>query len=343
MAGGDSAARAAKRQPWEQLDELEEYRQLCRVRGDHVVPVRQPMVLVSQIQRSGGTLLSRLFDGHPECHAHPYELKIGRKARWPKLDLEAPETWFEALYEHKVAVHLVSGWSKPGLKETDVDVFPFLFLPRLQKQLFDAALADGQVERQRDVLDAYFTAYFNAWLDNQNLYAGPKRLVTAFTPRTNLDPKSVKRFFRDYPDGRLVTIVREARAWYASAFRHRSEYQDLDAALELWRASATAAIEARERYGDRVLVLTYEELVLQPEVTMQRLAGRLGISWSPTLLEPTFNGRPVRPNSSDAVSEYGVVSSRAEAWREVLDAEAIARIGSIAGDLYERAAACSRG
>jgi hypothetical protein len=111
---------------WEQLNELEEYRQLGRVRTDHVVQVREPMVLVSQIQRSGGTLLSRLFDGHPQCHAHPYELKIGRKARWPKLDLEAPETWFEALYEHKVAVHLVSGWSKPGLKETDVDVFPFL-------------------------------------------------------------------------------------------------------------------------------------------------------------------------------------------------------------------------
>jgi len=74
---------------WEQLDELDEYRQLGRVRTDHVVRVREPMVLVSQIQRSGGTLLSRLFDGHPECHAHPYELKIGHKARWPKLDLTA--------------------------------------------------------------------------------------------------------------------------------------------------------------------------------------------------------------------------------------------------------------
>ena len=29
---------------WEQLDELEEYRQLGRVRTDHVVPVREPML-----------------------------------------------------------------------------------------------------------------------------------------------------------------------------------------------------------------------------------------------------------------------------------------------------------
>ncbi len=322
---------------WEQLDELEEYRQLGRVRVGHVVPVREPVVLVSQIQRSGGTLLSRLFDGHPECHAHPYELKVGRKARWPKLDLEAPETWFEALYEHKVAQHLVAGWSKPGLKETDVDVFPFLFLPRLQKQLFDACVADRPIERQRDVLDCYFTAYFNAWVDNQNLYSGPKKLVTAFTPRTNLDPKSLKRFFRDYPDGWLVTIVREPRAWYASASRHRTEYQDLEAAVELWRASAVAALDARERYGDRVVVLTYEELVQDTERTMRRLAERLGLTWDPTLLVPTFNSRPVRANSSDPVQSYGVLKSRAEAWRDVLDPEAVARVEELAGDLYDQA------
>jgi sulfotransferase family protein len=319
---------------WEQLDELEEYRQVGRVRTDHVVPVREPMVLVSQIQRSGGTLLSRLFDGHPECHAHPYELKIGHKARWPKLDLEAPESWFGALYEHKVAVHLVSGWSKPGLKETDVDVFPFLFLPRLQKQLFDGCLAERAIERQRDVLDCYFTAYFNAWLDNQNLYTGPKRLMTAFTPRTNLDPKSVRRFFADYPDGWLVTIVREPRAWYGSASRHRSEYRDLDAALELWRRSASAAIDARGRYGDRVVVLTYEQLVQDTEGTMRSLAERFGLAWDPILLVPTFNSRPVRANSSDPVETYGVLADRAEAYRDVLDAEAIARVDELAGGLY---------
>jgi len=321
---------------WARLGELDEHRELCRSRLEHAIPVREPLLLCSQIQRSGGTLLSRLFDGHPECHAHPYELQIGPKARWPKLDLDAPETWFAALYEEKVGEHLVAGWRKPGLKETDVDVFPFLFLPRLQKQLFDACLADRKAERQLEVLDAYFTAYFNAWVDNQNLYGGPKKLVTAFTPRTSLDPPSVKRFFRDYPDGWLVTIIREPRAWYASASRHRREYQNLEAALDLWRASATAAVEARERYGDRVVILTYEELVEDTEGTMRRLAERLGLAWDPILLVPTFNGRPARANSSDPVQRYGVLADRTEAWRDVLDPEATARVEELAGDLYER-------
>ena len=74
--------------------QLDEYRELCRVRLEHVVEVREPLVLVSQVQRSGGTLLSQLFDGHPECHAHPSEIYIGhpRKWDWPPLDLAAPET-----------------------------------------------------------------------------------------------------------------------------------------------------------------------------------------------------------------------------------------------------------
>ena len=40
---------------------------------------------------------------------------------------------------------------------------------------------------ERDVLDCYFTSYFNAWLDNHNLYTGPKKVVTGFVPRLSLD------------------------------------------------------------------------------------------------------------------------------------------------------------
>ena len=86
---------------WDQLGELEEYRALCAARLQHRVEVREPLVLISQIQRSGGTLLSQLFDGHPECHAHPAEIHIGkpRKWDWPRIDLTRPKTWFELLFE----------------------------------------------------------------------------------------------------------------------------------------------------------------------------------------------------------------------------------------------------
>jgi hypothetical protein len=333
-----SSESLAGQRPWERLDELDEYRHVCRARLDHVVRVQEPLVLVSQVQRSGGTLLSRLFDGHPECHAHPYELLIGpRTVRWPRIELEAPERWFETLFEEKAAEQLVAGYTKPGLKGPDVEVFPFMFLPRLQKQLFDECVAATRIERERDVFDCYFTSYFNAWLDNQNLYSSPKRIVTGFRPRTNLKTANVEAFFDVYPDGTLISLVREPRGWYASASRHRRQYEDLDEAIGVWRRSTEATLDNRERFGERVVVLTYEELVLETEATMSRLAERLGISMSPILLTPTFNGRAVRANSSDPIASHGVLSERANAYRDVLDAAAIARIDELAGGLYERA------
>src|SRR5438046_285295 len=100
--------------PWERFDEREEYGLLCRARLEHVVPVRQPLVVVSQVQRSGGTLLSQLFDGHPECHAHPSEIKIGypKKWNWPPIDLARPEDWFPMLYEDSVEKRLRRGYRK---------------------------------------------------------------------------------------------------------------------------------------------------------------------------------------------------------------------------------------
>jgi Sulfotransferase family len=324
------------------MDQLEEYRQLCRVRLDNVVEVREPLVLVSQIQRSGGTLLSQLFDGHPACHAHPYELHLRKEhsdARWPKLDLrQQPHRWFELLYEWQAARHLLSGYSKPGQK-VEIEVFPFLFLPRLQKRIFDKCVAARRIERDRDVYDCYFTSYFNAWLDNQNLYTGPKKLITAFTPRASFHRGGLRRMFDAYPDGRVISLVREPRAWYASASRHREKYKDLETSIALWRRSAEAAIHARARYGERVVVLTYEELIEETEAAMGRLAEKLGIAMLPILLVPTFNGLPILPNSSDAVQDYGIRPERARAYRDVLDPGTIARIDDLAGDLYEQVCA----
>ena len=339
---------ARKRRPWERLPELEEYAALTQMRLEHVVPVTEPLVLISQVQRSGGTLLSQLFDGHPEVHAHPHELCIGKpnKWDWPPLDLGRPETWFETLYEPLVDEWVRSGYVKDQTArrkgESEPDVFPFVFSPKLQKAIFDRYVEAG-LESEREVLDAYFTSYFNAWLDNQNLYAGPKRVIVAFTPRLAIEAGRVDRLFAAYPDGLLVSIVRDPRAWFASAQRHRRYYDDLEKAIALWRSSTEAALAAASRHGDRVVLLTYEALVENPHGTVASLAERMGITMSPDLLVPTFNGRPIRANSSGAVDRHGILAERAGAYREVLDRDTIARIEEVAGDLYERAAARAAG
>jgi hypothetical protein len=326
--------------PWELLDELEEYRALAATRLRHLVQVREPLVLVSQVQRSGGTLLSHLLDGHPECHADPFEIKIGypKKYDWPPLELDRPETWFAMLFDSG-SLERLSPTARTRRPDAGRSVFPCLFLPRLQKEIFDACVNARPIERERDVLDCYFTSYFNAWLDNHNLYSEPKRVVTGFTPRLAMDLRNVERFFAAYPDGLLISIVRDPRAWYASAREHARKYGELDDAIALWRSSSNAALAAHRRFEQRVLLLTYEQLVLETEPTMRRVAERIGITMSPQLLVPTFNAMPIRANTSESASAFGILPERVNAYRDALDQATIDRITDLAGALYDEAAA----
>jgi hypothetical protein len=333
------AKRGRRPRGWNRREPIEEYEALCQGRIADLVEVHEPLVLISQVQRSGGTLLSQLFDGHPECHAHPWDLEIGhpRNWHWPPIDLSAPSSWFEVLYEGKVDIHLRKGYSKQAA-DRDPDVFAFGFLPRLQKAIFDHCITSRRIVSRRDVLDCYFTSYFNAWLDNHNLYTGPKKVTTGLAPMLSMEAGNVEQFFEAYPDGTLVSIVREPRAWFASAQPHSKRFADLEAALGLWCRSAEAMIEAGDRHGDRVVILTYENLVQETEATMRQLAGRLGISVHPALLIPTFNLRAIRANSSQRTDRYGILLDRTTAYRGLLDPVTIERVERLAGDLYDRVA-----
>jgi hypothetical protein len=326
----------------DELRDAREYQSLARIRIEHAVPVREPLVLVSQIERSGGTLLSRLFDAHPECHAHPRDIEIGYpndKRHWPPIDLDRPESWFEMLHEAHIGKYRRQGqWSVKRVAER----VPFLFSLQLQRTIFESCSANGNVSSARDVLDCYFTSYFNAWLDNHNLYTGPKKVVTGFVPRLILDLAQVERFFADYPEGTLVATVRNPCGWYMSFRGDRGAKVTVESALGLWRRSASAAIEAHERHPGRVVVVSYEALVRDTETTMRRIADRIGITMAPTLLVPTFNGRPIGANSSFGVEGQGVLPERADAWRASLDEATAAQIEALSDNLYERAQAVAQ-
>ena len=141
---------------------------------------------------------------------------------------------------------------------------------------------------QRALLDAYLTAFFNAWLDYQNLYKGPKRWVTCLQASLIGSTHGVERFFSDYPDGRLVTIVRHPGPWLPRTVG-REEPCDLAAEIAPWHSSTRGVLEAVRRYGDKVVVLLFDDLLLRTEATMRALCARIGISYDPVLRKPTFN------------------------------------------------------
>jgi len=315
-----------------------------RQRLEHVVTVDQPLVLISQANRSGGTLMAQLFTGHPECHVHPGEMHIGhpRKVDWPDLDLGArPDRWFRALSEDRVVQYAHSGFAKAG-RAANRDkttarqrVYPFLFMRRLQREIFRRAVAARTIERQRQILDAYFTSYFNAWLDYQGLYQ-PKRYVVGFMPRLSSESASVERFFRDYPDGRLVSVVRDPKAWYVSLRAKKPhERRDPRDSIGRWKRSTQAALDNLERYGSRVRVIRFEDLVGDTEATMRGLADFLDLPFHEVLTRPTFQGLDIRANSSFSNASQGVIDGPLQRSKE-LSPDDRALIEAETAALYER-------
>ena len=324
------------------------------VRRENLIHVREPLVLIAQPNRSGGTLLTQLLDGHPELHVHPGELQWDG---WPSLDLsDPPEAIFSALRERHVVKGLQRGYTKdrPARKagyNDQLQSFPLMLDPFFFRELFAGLVRERAVETQRDVLDRYFTALHNAWLDNQNLYVGPKRWVIVFRGKMRHE-ENLAGFIADYPDGRFITCVREPKAMIASRMtydlsRARASNRDLPPIdqddvrqrADGWRRSTEEQLDIKARDGDQVFLLTFDQLVTATDATMRALATWLGIHFERSLTEPTFNRFPIKANSSFRVDRYGVRPEARENWRGVLDEEQAEIIDAETRELYERVCA----
>jgi hypothetical protein len=311
-----------------------------RKRSDNVIEVNEPLALVSQVQRSGGTLLARLFDGHPECHAHPHELMIGdaKGHGWPELDLGGnPDQWFDGLKEETLAKMFASGKRIIPLKTTDQERqgnYPFILPPDFQRRVFREEIARrAPIESEREVLNAYMTSLFNGWLDYQNLTGWQKKWVVAFSPRRAWGA-GLEKLFELYPDGRLISILRDPLSWYASEQARIKEPVTVDRVAG-WQKSAHQMRRAAEAYPHRVFIVRFDELVLDTPGTMSRLADFLDIDFDPILATPTFNRYPVGANSSYGIKKTGVVSDPVERYKRVLPAEQQKLIRDECWDLYE--------
>ncbi|HEV2593263.1 MAG TPA: sulfotransferase [Gaiellaceae bacterium] len=297
-------------------------------RPARVVPVTQPLALISQTARSGGTLLLRLLDDHPQCLVVPHELGsiLGRS------DVD-PANAVEALTPREAY-----DWARRGVeigKHERDHVRPFGLSFPLMRELYAEASPHGD----REVLDAYFTAYFNAWTDRARPPDDDARWVVGFEPNAIGNAARMRAFDDAYPDGRVVSVVRDPWSWFASARRWSMRFANLDVAMKHWSACTEGALAFRARSPERIRVVTFDDLVLRTKATMRDIAAFLEIDVAPTLFQPTFNGMEVDDNSSFAGSAPGAVSAAPALRGAELSAGEHTLVEERAGALWQRVAA----
>jgi hypothetical protein len=178
------------------------------------------------------------------------------------------------------------------------------------------------------------TSYFQAWVNNQNLL-GVKKYITAFTPRMAMMDTNMASFFNIYPQGRLISVVRDPKNWFPSATRHQLEkYGDIKKALDQWVDSARSMVRNKQKYGDRVCIITFEDLVGRTEAVMRYLAVFLNLNFDDLLLTPTFNKLPIKPNTSFKLEKPGIMISALERYK-TLSREELAEIEKTTGEVYQ--------
>jgi hypothetical protein len=177
------------------------------------------------------------------------------------------------------------------------------------------------------------TSYFGAWLNNQNS-SGHKKFITGFTARLSMSKDNMESFFEIYPDGRLISLIRDPKNWYPSAIRHKPRIcRDIEEGIDLWSKSAQAMIWNKQRYGDQVCIITFEDLITKTESVMRHLAELLEIKFENILLEPTFNKYPIRANTSFEAEKNGIIESTLNRYKTLARGE-LEFIESRSNDLY---------
>jgi hypothetical protein len=315
-------------------DKSSHLKHLYRVALENIIPVNAPLALISQIQRSGGSLFSQLFDGHPQIYAHPDELNLGypKKYIWPKIDLSnSPQAWFEILFEQNVIKHFEEGYKKGHKSEQR---FLFMFLPTLQKEIFLKCIHSIESITQRDIFDSYMTSYFGAWL-NYQYSSSPKKFITAFAPRLTIRRENVESFFEVYPDGRIISIIRDPKNWFPSAARHGSKkYRDLASALSQWNENALAMINNKDSHNHNVIIIHFEDLIRNTEAVMRCVAEFLGLKFDDILLIPSFNKLPIKANTSFKKPQHGIINDTLNRYK-TLSQEELDTISNMTHETYE--------
>jgi Sulfotransferase family len=309
-----------------------------------LVDVRQPLALISQLPRSGGTLMMRLFDGHPSCHAVAHELSPRMWAVTADIATDRDAAWAR-IYNTGLQARFTRGHKQSHAKlNRSRELHPFLLPPALHRRLYDVAFARFADGTARSVLDSFFTGYFNGWLDNQNLNSGVKKQwITGFIPRLITTDEDMQRFWSTYPDGRLISIVRSPRSWYASARAWSHEWRRIDRSMAQWRDGTSTAMRLKAERPEQVHLVAFETLVGNTEKAMRGVAKHLGLPFDAALLEPTFNRMPIKANSSFPVKTAGVVTGPLNRDAERLTRAERAEIDSLVGDLHQQAREAIRG
>lgn len=284
------------------------------------------MVLVTGLARSGTTLLSECLDHHPNimCIADPMNEFFKGFMRFAYFHVENEKKDVGYPIDH----FFFSGSKKVSqfIDETDFN-HP---IPTYLKEeiLARIALRDGEYcpEIIEPLQYCKATTFDGLFLEILQLlfdaYGQPG--TTCFGVKTAWCEQLLKPLARTFPNMKFVNILRDPRAVIASNYQADGSRFPIFFNIRDWRKSVYYhwKFEHEDSFmKDRFVGVKYEDIIADPENTLQKITNLLELDYSTEMINKGFK----KPNSSYQVSgeATGIISDSKDKWKKVLPSEII--------------------
>jgi len=271
------------------------------------LPFDECACFIAGAAKSGTTLLVSLLDSHPELLVMPQDTayfptvltKYHDRGRRAQFDYLTKESWTNVLFGFQAMRGRQDYAEFP--KKKFLETFEFL--------AFDPANAN------RDLLVLMMEAY-------ARVVGMPLDRVRRWVEKTPANRNYVPEIFNRFPNAKLLLTMRDPRALLAAQIAlentRKTRRFSVYYVVAHWRTAAKLAKKIRtgEIPG---LVVGYEDLALDPKISMEKVCDYLEISFDREIvLNPTKVGRSWAGNSAAGTRFAEISTAPVTRWQNEL-------------------------
>ena len=285
-----------------------------------------PMFFILGRPRSGTTLLTTLFNAHPNIRIAPeFPVMLFLYQRFKHVR-KWDETTIRAFVEH------VFFYSKFNIR-------------RIENLKLDKEFIISELLKYKDkgsiqlFLKSINYFAFSIYNKEETLWIGDKNPVYSM---------SADRLRNIFPDAKFICIIRDYRDNFISIKKLAEKEVAVEApvlSLQVgrWRIFTRLFLNLKRRFPDKYYILRYEDLVSEQESTFRSLCEFLGIDYDPSVFD-------FHKKKEETVNTYGdfiyekfhenllkpINTGRMNTWQKVLTEEEVRMADQIAGKYADK-------
>ena len=267
---------------------------------------RSDGIIILGVPRSGTTLLRRLLNWHPEVHCGGETFLLTSAARFLRSDRIVDEI------DYGVVGGLQAAGIAPDTLIGDLREFVAGFFRRL------AVVAGKPRWASKTAIDSFYVA------EIERLFAGHAQFVCIL--RHGLDSVLSLKELCDANEA----YVREVHD-YIVRFP-----QPFEAFAQLWSDVTATLLDFAERNPGSTIVLRYEDLLREPQKSLNRLTEFLGLAPGHELLEALRNDAPSGLGDWKTYTKTALDPDNIGRWR-AMNAATVSRLAPIVNPVLLRA------